>query len=139
MPHFDKHFTLAEANSMLTRIREIFERIQTLLGEARENLKPPLESPEKLTPGRSNGKQHKPHSFYTREEITQEINDLITEITDQGIVIQDIHRGLVDFPAYIHGEEVFLCFEIDDGENIKYWHGIEVGYAGRQPIPDDLE
>lgn len=139
MPHFDKHFTLAEANSMLPRIREIFDRIHFLLGEARENLKPPLASPAKLTPGRHNGKQHKSHSLPTREEITHEINDLITEITDQGVVIQDIHRGLVDFPAYVHGEEVFLCYEIDDGEIILFWHGFEAGYAGRQPIPEDLE
>lgn len=140
MPHFDKHFTLAEANSLLPRIREIFERIQILLGTARDKLKPEPENPAKLTPGRTNGKQRKDPlcTHHTREEITHEINDLISEIADQGIVIQDIYRGLIDFPAYIHGDEVFFCYEATDGETIQFWHPFDTGYSGRQPIPDDI-
>ena len=65
--------------------------------------------------------------------------DPLTEITDQGIVIQDIDRGLIDFPAFIHGEEVFLCYELSDGDRIQYYHGLNAGYAGRQKLPEGLE
>lgn len=138
MPHFDKHFTLAEASRLLPRLREIFHQIQGLIDEAR---------PEPITPfpdsghrfvGRLNGRAHKRPPL-SREEITRRINDLVTEITDQGIVIQDITRGLIDFPAFINGEEVFLCYELSDGDRIQYYHAINAGYAGRQLLPHGLE
>lgn len=106
------------------------------MDEARENIKPIFDHPEKLSTGRTNGKHRKIRR--SREEITGEINDLITEIADQGIVIQDIYRGLIDFPAFIQGDEAFLCYELADGDSILYWHSLDSGYAGRQPIPDGM-
>src|SRR5690606_13863285 len=134
MTHFDKHFTLQEANSLIPRVREIFSQIQVLIYEART---PHARNSEQVTYGRVNGNAYKPHR--TREDILQEINQLITEITDQGIVIQDVQRGLIDFPAFVEGEEVFLCYELNDGEQILAWHHLNTGYAGRQPIPEDME
>lgn len=138
MPYFDKHFTLVEATSLLPRLREIFQQIQSLVDEARQG--PVLSHPEpfSLTPGRINGHASRLPRL-SREEITRRINDLVTEITDQGIVIQDINRGLIDFPAFLHGEEVFLCYELNDGDRIQYYHALNAGYAGRQKLPEDLE
>ncbi|MGC9329297.1 MAG: DUF2203 domain-containing protein, partial [Candidatus Hinthialibacter sp.] len=123
------------------RLREIFQRVHALAIEARGTRKPPFENPEKLTAGRANGKQYIRTTPIPRsqEEITKEINDLITEIADQGIVIQDIYQGLVDFPAYVNGEEVFLCYELSDGDRIRFYHAIDAGYAGRQPLPENME
>jgi hypothetical protein len=133
MTHFDKHFTLQEANSLIPRLREIFLEIHNRIDEARS---PRTTPPEEISPGRTNGHTRQPHR--TREDILAEINNLITEITDQGIVIQDIQRGLVDFPAFIEGEEVFLCYELADGDEITAWHTLNAGYAGRKPLPEDL-
>lgn len=138
MPYFDKHFTLAEAAGLLPRLREIFGQIGSLIDEARQGQILTLPGPGPLTPGRLNGHASRLQSL-SREEITRRINDLITEITDQGIVIQDIDRGLIDFPAFIHGEEVFLCYELSDGDRIQYYHGLNAGYAGRQKLPEGLE
>jgi hypothetical protein len=137
MPHFDKHFTLAEALALLPHIREIFLKIQKLFDEAREGHKHLLKNPEELSSGRTNGDQKK--HIRTRDELTNEINELVIEIADRGIVIQDIYRGLIDFPAYVNGEEVFLCYELNDGNKIKYYHNIDAGFAGRQPLPEDTE
>ncbi len=137
MPHFDKHFTLAEALALLPRIREIFFRIQKLFDEAREGHTIILKNPEELTSGRTNGDQKKFKPHRNREEITNEINELVIEIADQGIVIQDVYRGLIDFPAYVKGEEVFLCYELNDGDSINYFHSLDTGYAGRLPLPED--
>ncbi len=139
MAHFDKHFTLEEANTLLPRIREVFAKIHQLINEARSERPKvvPLFKEPKPTNGsqKSNGHVEKNRS---REEIMKEINELITEITDQGIVIQDVSRGLIDFPAFVDGEEVFLCYEMNDGDHIIAWHHLDAGYAGRQPIPEDL-
>lgn len=53
-------------------------------------------------------------------------------------MIQDVSRGLIDFPAIIGGDEVFLCYELTDGDSITTYHHLDAGYAGRQPLPDDL-
>jgi len=136
MSHFDRHFTLGEANALLPRIREIFQMIHSRLKEAQAGASPISLSPHPLTPGRTNGKQTP--GRLSHEQIVREIGDWIAEIADNGIVIQDVSRGLIDFPAFVEGEEVFLCYELNDGDTIRYWHSLDRGYAGRRPIPSGM-
>ena len=42
--------------------------------------------------------------------------------------------GLVDFPAERDGELVYLCWQFGEPE-VAFWHGIDDGFAGRQPLP----
>ena len=49
------------------------------------------------------------------------------------IVLRDIDRGLIDFPAMRDGVEVYLCWLVDDEESIGFWHEPEAGFAGRRP------
>ena len=51
------------------------------------------------------------------------------------IVVRDLDRGLVDFPAVIDGREVYLCWLLDEPA-VTHWHAIESGFAGRKPLPD---
>ena len=51
------------------------------------------------------------------------------------IVVRDLERGLVDFPAVIDGREVYLCWLLDE-PTVRHWHGVEAGFAGRQPLAD---
>ena len=51
------------------------------------------------------------------------------------IVVRDLERGLVDFPAVIDGREVYLCWLLDE-PSVGHWHGIETGFAGRRPLTD---
>ena len=50
-----------------------------------------------------------------------------------GIVVRDIDRGLIDFPAILDGREVYLCWELDE-DGVAFWHDLESGYGGRQPL-----
>jgi len=52
---------------------------------------------------------------------------------ERGIVLRDLDRGLVDFPAIRDGEEVYLCW-IDGETDIGFWHHLDAGYTGRQPL-----
>jgi hypothetical protein len=45
--------------------------------------------------------------------------------------------GLVDFPSVIDNQPVRLCWRSDETE-VRYYHGLEAGYAGRLPIPPGL-
>jgi hypothetical protein len=50
------------------------------------------------------------------------------------IVLRDVTRGLIDFPAMRDGEEVYLCWLVDMEESIGFWHEPEAGFAGRRPL-----
>jgi hypothetical protein len=50
-----------------------------------------------------------------------------------GVLIKDLEVGLVDFPTLFRGEEVYLCWRMDEAD-IDHWHGIHEGFAGRRPI-----
>ena len=50
-----------------------------------------------------------------------------------GIVVRDIDRGLIDFPAIVDGREVYLCWQLGEDE-IAFWHDLESGFGGRQPL-----
>ena len=49
------------------------------------------------------------------------------------MILRDLDRGLVDFPAILEGREVYLCWERGEDE-IAWWHDLEAGYGGRQPL-----
>jgi hypothetical protein len=49
------------------------------------------------------------------------------------IVVRDPAKGIVDFPSLRDGQEVYLCWRIDEPE-ISYWHAPEAGFAGREPL-----
>ena len=55
-------------------------------------------------------------------------------LQELGIVVRDIERGLIDFPAIHEGREVYLCWELDEPPRIAFWHDLEAGYGGRQPL-----
>ena len=57
----------------------------------------------------------------------------VDEILDQGIIVRDVARGLVDFPSLRDDRDIYLCW-IDGEEQVKYWHEIDQGFSQRQPI-----
>jgi len=125
MPQFDKHFTVQEARGWLPKLRESFRRIRELYAEL-QDLRKDYEKVESII--RSNGHSPKDTGFEGR---LGELQALILEINEAGIEVKDVERGLVDFPHMLDGEEVFLCWELEEPD-IRYWHRIEDGYAGRE-------
>lgn len=73
------------------------------------------------------------------KQLADEIRGFINELEEIGCYYKDwnFSIGLVDFPAIINGEDVFLCWRSDE-EEIKYYHGMNEGYAGRKEIPAHL-
>jgi hypothetical protein len=72
------------------------------------------------------------------KKLVNELNGFMAELEEIGCFYKDwnFSLGLVDFPAIIDGQEVFLCWRSDE-DSIKYYHEIETGYAGRKPIPEE--
>ena len=59
----------------------------------------------------------------------------VNEIHGLGAQVKDADEGLVDFPALRGDEEVLLCWKLGEGE-IRFWHDLEEGFAGRRPLDD---
>lgn len=66
------------------------------------------------------------------------IQNYINELLELGCYFKDwdFEVGLVDFPAMINGEEVFLCWKSDE-VTLLYYHSISEGFKGRKLIPEE--
>jgi hypothetical protein len=58
----------------------------------------------------------------------------LAQLQAMDIVLRDLERGLIDFPCVREGEEVYLCWVETEEDDITTWHGLDDGYAGRQPL-----
>ena len=70
---------------------------------------------------------------YYRAKKLFEQGVLTPENASRGVIIKDFDRGLVDFPHWREGREVLLCWELSE-DRVRFWHDLETGYAGREPI-----
>jgi hypothetical protein len=66
-----------------------------------------------------------------------ELEEHMRELEEMGCYFKDwnFSVGLVDFPAVIDGETVFLCWRSDES-TLDWYHSVEEGYGGRKRLPD---
>jgi hypothetical protein len=57
----------------------------------------------------------------------------VAQIDTLGITLRDIERGLIDFPSEVDDRQVWLCWQLGEGR-VEYWHEIDTGFEGRQPL-----
>jgi hypothetical protein len=66
--------------------------------------------------------------------LTIEVRQALARIHELGGVTKDLEMGLVDFPGRVGDEIVNLCWK--HGETaVRFWHGLDEGYASRKPLP----
>ncbi len=68
-----------------------------------------------------------------RDSNAHTLKNSIEKLEELGVVIKDLDIGLVDFPTLYKGEEVYLCWRMDEAD-IEHWHGVHEGFAGRKEI-----
>jgi hypothetical protein len=61
------------------------------------------------------------------------IQTAVEKIHATGCVVKDLEVGLLDFPARINGEAVYLCWRLGE-DRIRFYHSQDEGFAGRKPI-----
>lgn len=62
---------------------------------------------------------------------------LVSVLDEHGVVVRDLDRRLVDFPATGPGGESVLLCRIGAEPNIEWWHDPDAGFAGRRRLDDD--
>jgi hypothetical protein len=125
----ERHYTLEQASAVMGWvakrvgwIREAQQQLVALGPEAGEAVAALDETSGGSYPGRSVARP------------LVELSRAVGELEAVDIVVRDFERGLVDFPALRDGEEVYLCWLVDDEQEIGFWHAPEAGFAGRRAL-----
>lgn len=132
-----RYFTPEEANGALAEVRPLVER---MVAHRRAHVEALTRQEELEGRIRGNGGDIPPATLAAvAEEVDTEARELarvINLITAHGAQVKDIDEGLIDFPARSGGETVLLCWKLGEDE-IRYWHAVEDGFAGRRELPLD--
>ncbi|HUX87349.1 MAG TPA: DUF2203 domain-containing protein [Chloroflexota bacterium] len=126
-------FTLGEANRLVPRLENLFDRLNRLRASA-QPIQASMTHVEQY--GYSNGVDQATKLRELRGQLDAKLNELkvvFEEITALGCEVKDAEVGLVDFPAERDGRVVYLCWRRGE-DQIRYWHELDAGFAGRQPL-----
>lgn len=119
-------FTVEEANELLPAIVPRLEKIRKLY----ESLSALRGSAELAASASERGGGMAGGSGYVKT--LYEIGKLTTDLSETGVELKDHDRGLIDFPSLREGRIVYLCWQLGEKEEIRYWHELEAGFMGRQ-------
>ena len=128
-------FTYEEANSLVPWLQRTFDRVNSILER--------LETSRERLAGIQRQQQRLNGTFQQHDEIRdmqneldemgREVQGVVDEIAELGIIIRDVSQGLVDFPHMRDGREIYLCW-IGGEESIGFWHETDRGFIHRQPL-----
>ena len=125
----NKLFSVDEANALIPQLRDLLARVRA----ERERM---LEMKPELEKGQS--QKGYPNDWGTPRgaeyiEILDAFQQAMKAIEDLGVLVKDFNIGLCDFPHKRDGRVVYLCWKLDEDE-VSWWHDVDTGFAGRQPL-----
>jgi hypothetical protein len=124
-----KLFTPTEANDLIPVVRPILEKIKAAHAEIarfREQANAAASAAQSGGGGMEGGSRY--------VKLLYELGKLTLEIDNLGVQLKDYTRGLIDFPSWREGHVVLLCWQLGEGDEIEWWHEVEAGFSGRQPL-----
>ena len=132
-----KTFTLEEAESLLPTIEALLKRaIESK--QAAESIEEELQNLGRrifLAGGSMVNMEEVRKQRTALAGLVQRAKDAVEEIDAIGVQVKDLNIGLLDFPAFLDGEIVLLCWKMGEAR-IGFWHSLEAGFRGRQPVDD---
>src|SRR6266404_367501 len=124
-----KLFTVEEANTLLASVRPIIRSIQ------RSHRR--LTSFETVAKRASEGAENGGGGMVQGPEYARLLLELsfgAGQLETLGVQLKDYTQGLIDFPSLREGRVVLLCWKADEGDRVEWWHDLETGFGGRQPL-----
>jgi hypothetical protein len=119
-----RFWSLDEANAALPEVRVLVARLRELVAAAQHEAQR----------GDGNGAPSGNGRRSASSGASAELRTVLSTLTDQGIVVRDPARGLIDFPAQsVSGREYLLCW-LDGEPAIEWWHWPDAGFGGRTPL-----
>jgi hypothetical protein len=127
-------FTLDEAEALLPAVREELLAMQRCKAQI-DAIRGELDAATRTSAGNGHVRDEGALAERRRqaEGLVQEINQRLARINEWGVELKGLDEGLVDFPHEREGRVVFLCWRLGE-ERIGWWHDLDAGFAGRQPL-----
>jgi hypothetical protein len=124
-----KLFPVEEANALLPSVRGIVRQVQRAYKrvEASQGAARVAAEKAKLGGGGIMG-----GSVYV--VALSELAEQAGRLEALGVQLKDYGRGLIDFPSLREGRVILLCWQMGEGDRLEWWHEVEAGFAGRQPL-----
>jgi hypothetical protein len=128
-------FTREEAEALLPEVDRLLREAQVLV-ENLSGAEGEAETAERKV--RANGKVHAQPGGESpeaaRRAVARQLALRVERIQRLGIVVRDVESGLIDFPSLRDERVVHLCWRLGEPLEIRWWHEIDAGFAGRQPL-----
>lgn len=126
----ERIFTLDEAQSLIPQLRGLLEEASV---EWRR-----LKTLGPLVQGARDAAAFDGYSAHGADyvETVTHVMYVLGQIRDLGVLVKDVEQGLIDFPYMYKGKLVYLCWRLGE-DSIQYWHDIESGFAGREPLDSE--
>ncbi|MBI4638313.1 MAG: DUF2203 domain-containing protein [Candidatus Rokubacteria bacterium] len=131
----ERHFTPAEVEALIGTLTKLMGGVMAAhaeAGEVRERLRA---EHQRITMAGGGVIDQAAWRADTEllTQLTQRVQRGLEKIVELGGAPKDLGLGLVDFPHLRQGEEVNLCWKYGES-SIRYWHGLDEGYASRKPL-----
>lgn len=118
-------FTVGEAREQLKAIRPLLDQFVVLRADATE-----------LGAAVSGATGPSPLGGIPELKAAQaQMDQVLTEIQSTGVELKGFAPLLVDLHSELDGRDVLLCWLEGDPE-LSWYHRLELGFAGRRPLPD---
>jgi hypothetical protein len=131
----ERYFTPAEVEALIPILTEIMEGVMSAQAEATA-LQERIDTERQRIALSGGGVIDRGAWRADRarlEALTRRAQAGLDRILGLGGVPKDVGLGLVDFPHRRAGEVVHLCWKFGERE-VRFWHGLDEGYAGRKPL-----
>lgn len=126
-------FTRDEAERLIPALTELLHDLQRRSGEL-EQVRGRLGGVVRAARGNGHALEGDVEGLRRQaEELVNEINRLHARIVAMGCELKGLDEGLIDFPAEREGRVVYLCWKLGEPA-IAWWHELDAGFAGRQPL-----
>ena len=133
---FERYFTLDEAATLIPSVRAALEQAHRELETAKDTV---VLFKRILLASKENGKEPSDEQLAHLKELYGNIEEIyakwIQHFGEQGIILRDLAKGLIDFPyrsSSLH-EDFLLCWQLGE-DGLFYFHPADAGFSGRQPI-----
>ncbi len=131
----ERYFSVTDVEALIPALTRLMKRVMTAsagAAEARERLQGEQQRIA-LAGGGVLDRRAWRADLERIERLTAEVQQGLGEIVELGGAPKDLGLGLVDFLHLREGREVNLCWKYGERE-IRHWHGLDEGYAGRKPL-----
>ena len=125
----ERIFTVSEARGLIPQLRSILEEVGDDWNRVK-SLNPQIQKAR----DKAQFDGYSPYGVEYIETISHLLG-LLQRVRDMGVVLKDVEKGLCDFPYMRKGRVVYLCWQLGE-ETVEYWHDMETGFSGREPLDD---